>query len=98
MGETEQKAIHLWVLGDVQGVGFRAYTAAIARNLGLTGWVRNLPNGQVEIWAEGTEEALRSLWRAVYDGPPAAEVEQVQGGWTTPTGTYTRFDIVYSRR
>lgn len=92
---NEVKAIHLWVSGDVQGVGFRAYTAAMARNLKLTGWVRNLPNGQVELWAEGPEEALRALWRAVYDGPPAASVEQVQGGWVTPTGRYATFSITY---
>jgi len=92
---SETKALHLWVAGDVQGVGFRAYTAAIARNLRLTGWVRNLPNGQVEIWAEGPEAALKALWQAVYEGPPAATVEQVQGGWVQPTETYTTFSITY---
>jgi len=49
------KQIHILISGFVQGVGFRAFTVKKARNLGLTGWVRNLKNGRVEAVVQGEE-------------------------------------------
>lgn len=55
------KARHYIVTGRVQGVGFRWFTQNRARSLGLCGWVRNMPNGTVEVWAEGPPSDLDSL-------------------------------------
>ncbi|NOZ10231.1 MAG: acylphosphatase [Gammaproteobacteria bacterium] len=65
------------VSGHVQGVFFRASTRDQARRLGLTGWVRNLPDGKVELLACGEGTALAYLQDWLYQGPPMAKVAQV---------------------
>jgi acylphosphatase len=65
------------VLGFVQGVFFRATTQAVARRLGLTGWVRNLPDGRVEVLACGEEAKLAELEAWLWQGPRHAQVKQV---------------------
>lgn len=65
------------VSGRVQGVFFRASTRDQARHLGLTGWVCNLPNGNVELLACGEEFALARLKDWLHQGPPMARVTQV---------------------
>jgi acylphosphatase len=72
------ESIHLEVRGRVQGVGFRWYVVEIARELGLAGWVRNRPDGIVEIAAAGNPEALAKLETAVAAGPRGARVEEVR--------------------
>jgi acylphosphatase len=66
------------VSGRVQGVGFRFFAEETAAVEGLFGWVRNLPDGRVEIEAEGEAEAVERFERHVRHGPPAARVEGVQ--------------------
>lgn len=66
------------VHGRVQGVGFRYFVARHASRLGLTGWVRNLPDGRVEILSNGTEGGLGELESALRIGPPHAWVEGVE--------------------
>jgi len=74
-----RQAFRLWVTGRVQGVGFRWATRAAAREIGgLTGKVRNLPDGRVEVVAHGTPEALDALERWLWQGPPAAKGEGVE--------------------
>ncbi|MBI3777455.1 MAG: acylphosphatase [Gammaproteobacteria bacterium] len=75
---------HFRVCGRVQGVFFRAATEAAARRLGLTGWVRNLPDGSVELLACGEETKLEKLEQWLWQGPPRARVEQVQASETPP--------------
>jgi acylphosphatase len=70
-------SIHLEVSGRVQGVGFRWFVADKARRLRLAGWVKNRPDGNVEIAAAGTAEALAKLESAVASGPPGAQVQNV---------------------
>jgi acylphosphatase len=65
------------VTGRVQGVFFRASTQDTARHLGLTGWVRNLPNGDVEVLACGTPTALDQFQTWLWQGPPSATVGNV---------------------
>jgi acylphosphatase len=65
------------VSGQVQGVFFRASAESTARRLGLTGWVRNLRDGRVELIACGEEAQLEELERWLWQGPPHARVEQV---------------------
>ncbi len=69
---------HFLVSGQVQGVFFRAATEAAARRLGVTGWVRNLADGSVELVACGAEVKLAELERWLWQGPPRARVEQVR--------------------
>lgn len=72
------ESIHLEVRGRVQGVGFRWYVLEMARELRLAGWVRNRPDGNVEIAAAGDRDALAKLESAVRSGPPGARVEEVR--------------------
>jgi|DewCreStandDraft_2_1066082.scaffolds.fasta_scaffold00329_27 acylphosphatase len=66
------------VVGRVQGVGFRWWTRAQARALGVAGSVRNLPDGSVEVRAQGSADALDRLRQLLHRGPPAARVERVE--------------------
>ena len=66
------------VIGRVQGVGFRWFVRQQARRWGVRGWVRNRPDGSVEIAAAGTREALDGLLAAVHRGPPGAEVVETR--------------------
>ena len=64
------------VSGQVQGVGFRWFARAIARRLGVEGWVRNLPSGQVETEGQGSTEALESFEAELRRGPPGSLVTE----------------------
>lgn len=66
------------VTGRVQGVGFRWWTRSLATRLGLTGAVRNLPDGSVVVHARGSDERLRDLRAHLEEGPPGAHVSRVE--------------------
>lgn len=68
---------HLTVTGRVQGVAYRAWTVGVAKELGLTGWVRNRQDGSVEITARGDAAELDDLTQRCHRGPPMARVEDV---------------------
>lgn len=72
------KAIEIYVSGVVQGVGFRYYTSKIAKELGIKGFVKNLPDGRVYIYAVGDENALEKFISYVRQGPPLAVVRDVE--------------------
>jgi acylphosphatase len=87
-------AMSVRVSGRVQGVGFRYSCRAEARRLGLKGWVRNTPEGDVELWAESpSEEALEALLDWLRRGPPLSRVDEVRPGRVRPTGVYREFSI-----
>jgi acylphosphatase len=71
---VNKAGIHCFVTGKVQGVWFRAATKAQAELLDLTGWVRNLPDGSVEVMAYGDKEKLAQLYQWLKSGPPLASV------------------------
>lgn len=71
------KAIHAEVHGFVQGVGFRYATQRLAHQLGVVGWVRNLPSGGVEVWAQGEIESVDRLLAFLERGPRGARVDRV---------------------
>jgi acylphosphatase len=81
------------VEGVVQGVGFRWATVRQARALGLKGEVRNLPDGRVEVVAEGEESRLARLQAWLAHGPPGAHVRAVQSSLEPYRGQYTDFDV-----
>lgn len=74
---TDTDRLHARISGRVQGVGFRWFVREEARRLGLAGWVRNLPTGDVELVAEGPPEVLEAFARIIAQGPPGARVELV---------------------
>ncbi len=77
-------AVHVLVVGHVQGVFFRATTRSIANELGLRGWVRNLPEGHVELLAIGEEKHLRAFLHYCQEGSRDARVDDVQATWVSP--------------
>jgi acylphosphatase len=81
------------VSGRVTGVGFRYFTQDVARREGLTGVVRNLPDGRVEAIAEGDEASLTRLEVALRRGPSHARVEQVEVDVLPVTGSYLSFSV-----
>ena len=85
--------LHCFISGRVQGVSYRAYTQREAMQLSLTGWVRNCPDGRVELEAEGEEAALQQLLAWCRQGPPAAIVAEVEMQWDADAGAYRTFDI-----
>jgi acylphosphatase len=87
------KQVHMNVRGRVQGVYFRASTQREAKRLGLTGWVKNRPDGSVEICAEGEEEGLKELIAWAQKGPTSARVERVDVRWRGYGGDFHDFRI-----
>lgn len=91
----DQARLHAIVKGLVQGVNFRYYTQRRADELGLTGWVRNLRDGSVEVVAEGRRPALEALAKFLKSGPPAAEVTDLHTTWAEPGAEFAHFDVRY---
>ena len=81
------------ISGRVQAVGFRYFSEAAAAREGLHGWVRNLPDGRVEAFAEGDLDALDRFERAIRHGPPGARVDHVEVDHTAPTGRDSGFTV-----
>lgn len=93
VGKEQMKRLHATVYGRVQGVGFRYFTLWQASDIGVTGYVRNLPNGAVEVVAEGTQMQLENLLKKLQQGPPAARVERVTARWEDARGEFDRFGV-----
>lgn len=92
----ELACLHAHIEGRVQGVGFRYFVQDNANALGLTGWVRNVGEEQVEVWAEGSRESLEQLYLLLWQGPRSAHVQDVRVNWEKPKGGYLGFQIVSS--
>jgi acylphosphatase len=89
------RRIRAIVSGRVQGVSYRAATASKARQLGLVGWVRNLPDGRVELEAEGPADQIEALVAWCRQGPPAAQVQSVAVEERPASGAERSFDVTY---
>lgn len=87
---------HIFVSGHVQGVFFRDNTQRWASSLRLTGWVRNLRDGRVEVVAEGDKENVEEMIGRLKEGPPHAHVENVEVDWEGYTGEFVDFRIAYT--
>ena len=85
--------LQVTLYGRVQGVFFRAFVNRRARELGLAGYVRNLPDGAVEVRAEGERPLLEKLLGHLKTGPPAGRVDKVVTGWSAHTGNFSGFNI-----
>jgi acylphosphatase len=89
---VEHRAVEARVTGRVQGVSFRYYAEHEARRLGVTGWVRNEPDGSVAAHVEGEPQAVDAMVEWLRQGPPAARVDRVHVGEAGPTGA-TSFEV-----
>jgi acylphosphatase len=91
--ESLRGRVHAIIHGRVQRVFFRAATEKEARRLGLCGWVRNCPDGSVELLAEGTRTALEELVAWCGHGPARAVVENVASSWQEYRGEFKEFSV-----
>ena len=89
-----QSRAHVLISGRVQGVCFRMYTEEEARKRDLTGWVRNLPSGQVEAVFEGPKKIIEEMIAWCRQGPPAAHVTKIEVSWETWHGDFPDFRTV----
>ncbi len=87
--------VHGWVSGHVQGVFFRYFTQETANRYGLTGWVRNLPDGRVEFIAEGVKGLLDDFLKDINRGPAGSSVSGVEVVWDKFSGEFKDFKIGY---
>lgn len=87
--------VHVFVSGRVQGVFFRDHTRRWAASLGLTGWVKNLMDGRVEVVAEGEREKLHDLVARLRQGSPMAEVTDADAAWEEFRGEFADFRITW---
>jgi acylphosphatase len=88
-----KKRLWLRIQGRVQGVGFRFSAVDAAQRLGVTGWVRNTTDGDVELVAEGDEMPLQRLAAWCHNGPPGARVTRVAEKWLPYGGEFEGFRI-----
>ena len=91
--EVTVERLELLIEGKVQGVFYRASTLEQAQSLNLVGMVQNLPQGMVEVIAEGNRGALEELEKWCHHGPPAAEVKNVSARWKESTGEFKTFSV-----
>jgi len=87
------KRVHVYVMGIVQGVSFRYYALQEAQRCGVTGWVRNVPDGRVEAVIEGDEAAVDRMLAWCGIGPRSARVDQLEVLPETSTGEFQGFRI-----
>lgn len=95
------KQVHVYIKGDVIGVGFRAWTKIQAKIIGINGWVRNIFNkaevfgqgGGVEAVFQGEEDKINSILELVKKGPPVARVDDVEILWQDVKEVYEEFEI-----
>lgn len=96
------KQVHLYIKGDVIGIGFRAWTKIQAKIIGVTGWVRNVFNhpdifgvgGGVEAQIQGEKEKVDQIVDLIKEGPSVSHVEDVEIFWQEPKEVFDEFKIV----
>lgn len=86
--------VHLYISGFVQGVGFRQFVKYHARKLGLSGWVRNLPDGRVEAVIQGEQKLVERLIYMCHKGPVISQVEHIDASSEEVIEHFTGFHIV----
>jgi len=89
--------VHLFISGMVQGVFFRDSARQVAQSMGITGYVRNLQDGRVELVAEGEKDSVDTLVQWCHKGPPAAKVVSVDIENEHYIGEFDLFDVKRSR-
>jgi acylphosphatase len=90
-----RKRAQVFYSGRVQGVGFRYSAREVACGYEVTGFVRNLPDGRVELVAEGDEEETRAFLAAIYEGQLGSYIRGQDVTWSTASGEFSRFEICH---
>jgi acylphosphatase len=93
MMSEEQKRLHAIIRGNVQGVSLRYFSTKKAREIGITGWIQNLVDDNVELTAEGTQSQLDTFNDWLQTGSPDARVDSVTVDWSAATGEFDKFRI-----
>lgn len=96
MNEKENYRLHAIIKGYVQGVGFRYFTRQIAQEHALTGWVRNLRDGRVEVLAEGTHGNLNQFLLKLRKGPIGADVDDINYEFSEAQGEFDTFRVRFT--
>jgi acylphosphatase len=91
----KKRRAHVWITGRVQGVFFRAYTRDAAQLIGVTGWVRNLPDGSVEAVFEGEADKVEKMIEWCGEGSPMSRVDRVEVLDEVYTGDFDRLAIAH---
>lgn len=86
---------HIFVMGFIQGVGFRRYIKKKAQVLGLKGWIKNLPDGRVEILAQGSKEDIAKLIKIAEKGNILSFVKGVVVDWQKDEENFSDFEILF---
>ena len=86
---------HIFYSGRVQGVGFRYTAESIAHRLELTGWVRNLPDGRVELVCEGPKERIDALFSEIQDSSLGRHIKKTDCLWEEPTNEFKEFRVEF---
>lgn len=89
------RAVRMVISGRVQGVGFRYFTRRAAASLGLLGWVRNLPSGDVEVRVRGPRPSLQAFRAELERGPSGARVDDLVESELAAADSWERFEIVF---
>jgi acylphosphatase len=92
---TELVRVRVFAGGRVQGVAYRFFAEKYAARLGLTGWVRNLPDGRVEVLAEGSADQIETFLKRLKDGPSTARVDEFEVIREPATGEFQSFEIAF---
>lgn len=93
----ENVCLHAIIEGRVQGVNFRYFVLRKADKLGVSGWVRNTYQGQVEVLAEGNRSKLELLLGHLRIGPPSSFVSEVKSKWGKSSSNFTNFSVKGTR-
>lgn len=88
-----QQQAHVFISGTVQGVGYRYFVRSNAKQLGLTGWVRNTEDGGVEAVFQGEKEKIEEMIGICRQGPMLSEVEHIGFEWEEITEQFSEFSI-----
>ena len=85
---------HILISGFVQGVGYRQFVKRKAREFGLTGFVRNLPDGKVEAIFQGSKENIEKMIVFCKKGPFLSEIKEVQAAWEESKESFETFEVI----
>ncbi len=87
------KQVHIFISGNVQGVGYRYFIKSAALQNGIAGWAKNLPGGRVEAVLQGEEKALEKVLEKCRKGPFLAEVKDLDSNWEEVTEALGNFEV-----
>jgi acylphosphatase len=92
---ADNKRVHVYLTGRVQGVGFRAFTRRRAKKLGIKGWVKNLADGRVEAVFSGPEKKVERMLELVGQGPNFAKVDNMKSKEEDYKDEFNKFEVRY---